>query len=195
MPTVPKTSVAKVVAAARRIVERNGLQALSMQAVAKAVRVQTPSLYKRVPDRAWLIRAVTREAMAEAKQMLVAAASTGSPVDDIQTMATAWRTYAHRFPHLYALFLASEVKLDTKEYASMAEPLLARAKEIVGKDEALPFARLLTAFTHGFISMELSGAFHLGGSVDDAFAYGLERILRGAGGKASRRPSRTSRRT
>ena len=166
-----------------------------MQAVAQTVRVHTPSLYKHVPGRAWLVHAVTREAMAEAKQVLVAAASTGSPVKDIQAMATAWRAYAHRFPNLYALFFAAEVELNAEEYAAMAEPLLAPVMEIVGENEALPFARLLTAFAHGFISMEFSGAFHLGGNVDDAFAYGLERILRGKGRKASRPPSRSSRQT
>jgi Tetracyclin repressor-like, C-terminal domain len=40
-------------------------------------------------------------------------------------------------------------------------------------------ARLLMAFLHGFVSMELAGAFRLGGSVDDAFAFALDAILAG----------------
>jgi hypothetical protein len=39
-------------------------------------------------------------------------------------------------------------------------------------------ARTLVAFTHGFAMMEGSSAFQLGGSVDEAFEFGLERVLR-----------------
>ncbi|HWE29097.1 MAG TPA: TetR-like C-terminal domain-containing protein [Polyangia bacterium] len=41
----------------------------------------------------------------------------------------------------------------------------------------MPTARVLTAFVHGFVSMELHGAFRLGGDVDEAFAQGLELLL------------------
>ncbi|UYO97661.1 hypothetical protein OED01_02760 [Microbacterium sp. M28] len=40
-------------------------------------------------------------------------------------------------------------------------------------------ARLFTAWATGFLQMELSGAFRLGGDVDRAFGYGLERIIAG----------------
>jgi hypothetical protein len=36
---------------------------------------------------------------------------------------------------------------------------------------------MVTAFAHGFVSMELTGAFRLGGDVDDAFRYGVDGLL------------------
>jgi len=41
----------------------------------------------------------------------------------------------------------------------------------------LPLARTLTAFLHGFISMELANAFRLGGNIEAAFRDGLDTIL------------------
>ena len=43
--------------------------------------------------------------------------------------------------------------------------------------DALPAARTIVAWTHGFISMELAGAFRLGGDVEQAWEFGLDRIL------------------
>ena len=37
----------------------------------------------------------------------------------------------------------------------------------------------MVAYAHGFVSMELAGAFRLGGNVDDAFDYGIDTLIRG----------------
>jgi hypothetical protein len=57
--------------------------------------------------------------------------------------------------------------------------VLRLSEDLVGRDAALDAARLITAWATGFIDMELSGAFRLGGDVDRAFEFGLERIERG----------------
>ena len=38
---------------------------------------------------------------------------------------------------------------------------------------------LFTAWATGFLQMELAGAFRLGGDVDEAFDYGLDRLIHG----------------
>ena len=35
----------------------------------------------------------------------------------------------------------------------------------------------MTAFAHGFVSMELTGAFRLGGDVDAAYRYGVDVLV------------------
>jgi hypothetical protein len=52
------------------------------------------------------------------------------------------------------------------------------SRQLAGEEEALEAARLVTAWATGFIGMELSGAFRLGGDVDRAFEYGLAHIRR-----------------
>lgn len=62
--------------------------------------------------------------------------------------------------------------------------MLRVAADLVGEDDALEAARLVTAWATGFLTMELSGAFRLGGDLDEAFEYGLARLavaLRPAG--------------
>ena len=49
--------------------------------------------------------------------------------------------------------------------------------DAVGPAEALEAARTLVAWAYGFVSMELADTFRLGGDVDAAFAYGVERLV------------------
>jgi hypothetical protein len=49
----------------------------------------------------------------------------------------------------------------------------------VGKAHALRAARTVTAFVHGYVTMETTGAFRLGGNVDRDFSRALDAVLRG----------------
>ena len=75
-----------------------------------------------------------------------------------------------------------------EQNALAVAPLLALTERLVGPEQALEAARLVTAFAHGFISMELSGAFRLGGDLDEAYRYGVDVLI---GALAARRASST----
>jgi AcrR family transcriptional regulator len=184
MPAPAKVSDAEVVAAARRIIERDGPAALSMLAVADDVGVRAPSLYKRFADRAALLAAVQRELFAELGHRLEIVAARPGPQLALEAMATTYRAFARAHPHLYALMFAADVPHDAagdEARRAAAQPILARLADWIGRERALPTARVLTAFLHGFVSMELQGAFRLGGDVDSAFALGLELLLSSVG--------------
>ncbi|WP_433133439.1 TetR-like C-terminal domain-containing protein [Micromonospora sp. CA-240977] len=50
------------------------------------------------------------------------------------------------------------------------------AGNLAGEAHALDAARTLTAWANGFISMELAGAFKLGGDIDKAYEFGIARL-------------------
>jgi len=180
MPAVAKTSERQIVTAARKLIAREGVAALSMQAVALAVGVQAPSLYKHVADRKALVHAVVLDVVAELQRLLEAAATTGEDESDLRAMAHQMRAYARKHPRLYALFFAAEgddAELPPTAYSRLVQLLLLRTGALAGARDALKAARLLVAFIHGFISMEGAGAFHMTGDLDEAYTYGVDRAI------------------
>ena len=171
MPTPERTTLPDIVAAGRELLEKGGPAGLTMQAVAERVGVRAPSLYKRVRDRDALVLLV---AEATAEELTSRLAASGL---DIADLARVYRAFAHEHPEgfrlLYSVDGASEA------LGRAADPILAATRALVGKAHALEAARLVVAWATGFISMELAGAFRLGGDVDEAFEYGLERLEAG----------------
>jgi AcrR family transcriptional regulator len=187
-PAPSRTSVDAIVAAARRILEADGLAAVTMRSVAEAVGVQGPSLYKRVPDRPALVRAVADGVVADLAGTLTLAAETGDPPTDLRSVATAYRDFVHRNPNGYRLLFADlpvGAAPDPAALAALADPIVRAMAALSGDRDALEGARTFVAWAHGFVSMELAGAFRLGGDLDAAYAFGIESILAGVRSRAS----------
>ena len=166
--------------AARELLEAGGLPAVTMGAVAERVGVRGPSLYKRFSSRDALLAAMAEDAFADQERLFSAAVRGDDPAADMRRVADAYRTYAHRHPAAYSLLFAAtspEARPAVSAGARAAAPVLALTERLVGPERALEAARLLTAFAHGFVSMELSGAFRLGGDVEAAYRYGVATLI------------------
>lgn len=188
MPAPERTSTDAIVAAGRAILEESGPASLTMQAVATRVGVRAPSLYKRVRDRDALLTAVAEAAIDELGSRLADTdTGTGTGTDsgtdtdkagtDLTNLAEVYRAFAHEHPESFRLMFTASAPVDALHRAS--EPVLRAAAALVGDADALDAARLFTAWATGFLQMELSGAFRLGGDVSRAFDYGLRRLLAG----------------
>lgn len=174
VPTPSRTSIEAITAAGGAILEDRGLAGLTMQAVAQAVGVKAPSLYKHVADRDALVGLITDSAA-----LGLAAQLTGG--DGLPGLARGLRAWAKDHPESYRLVFSG---LGSAEVAAAAgAPVLAAARELVGEQDALSAARLITAWATGFISMELAGAFQMGGDVDDAFDFALDRLTAALSGR------------
>jgi AcrR family transcriptional regulator len=179
-PARARTSLPDIVAAGRALLEAGGLDAVTMQAVAERVGVRAPSLYKHVRDRAALIAAIADTALDELAGIMAPLAVDPDPAAGMRSAATAFRAFAHEHPRTYEILFANlpdSARGSPERNAAAAAPVLSLAARMVGPERALEAARLVTAFAHGFISMELAGAFRLGGDVDAAYRYGVDVLV------------------
>ena len=175
-PARARTSTTELVAAGREILEARGLDAVTMHAVGERVGVRGPSLYKRFPSRAALISAIGAAALDDLGRRIEPLSAGPDPAAGLRSIAAAFRAFAHANPRSYELLfmnLPDDARPPADRNALASAPVLALAERLVGPDRALDAARLVTAFAHGFISMELAGAFRLGGDVDAAYRYGV----------------------
>ena len=198
-PARAKTTDEAILDAAARILETGGLDALTMQAVAAEVGVRAPSLYKRVRDRAALVQGVQESASAELGAALRDVAKGKDPRADLLAMADTFRAFAHRRSGAYGLLFAAlpdDMRVAPETNQAAVAPVItaiaalqtrgaknkhggrgAKTGAKAAGDPPLEAARLFVAFAHGFVSMELAGAFRLGGDVDRAWRTGVATIV------------------
>lgn len=179
MPAPARTSLDEIVAAGRDLVHSDGLDGLTMGAVATAVGIRAPSLYKHVPSRGELIRLIAETVVDELGASLESAIDGEDPERDLEALAHAFRNFARSRPELYRMVfspLPEEWRPRRGVLAAASEPVLRTVRALAGPEQALDGARLVTAWVHGFMTMELTGAFRLDGDVDRAFSFGVEKI-------------------
>jgi len=167
MPTPSRTSLDAITAAGGDVLDTRGLPGLTMQAVAQAVGVKPPSLYKHVADRDALVGLVADAAATDLATHLAGH-------DGLAGLARSLRAWATAHPERFRLVFSGQGSPEVA--AAAGAPLLKAARDLVGPADKLSAARLVTAWATGFISMELAGAFQLGGDVDEAFEYGIGRL-------------------
>ena len=159
--------------------EKEGLADLTMQAVAVRVGVRAPSLYKRVRNRDDLVRLVVEAIVRDLAERLDAVTAGGDARGDLRELCREFRAFAHAHPVGYRLIFAGASEASRPDVGSLATgaaSVLRIAAELAGPEEKLEAARMITAWAYGFVSMELAGAFNLGGDVERAFEYGIARL-------------------
>jgi len=183
-PARARTSRAAIVAAARDLLEADGLEAVTMATVAARVGVKPPSLYKHVRDRAALLAALATDTTEELGRVLAQVDDSPAEPPEIRlrALAGAFRDFARRSPRASAMLFADlgpGVHAPVEAAGLAVRPVIEVTTALVGPTAALPAARVLTAFAYGFTSMESAGAFRLGGDVDEAFRLGISTLAEG----------------
>ena len=165
-PAPPRSSrVDDVVAAARRVLDRDGPAGLTMRSVAEELGIKAPSLYKHVADKAAIELELVAAALAEIGEALHAALSEGGTVADL---LAAYRREARRRPNLYRLATAGPLPREQlppglEDWAGA--PFLT----VTGEPHR---AQALWSFAHGMVILELDGRFPPGSDLDRTWAEG-----------------------
>lgn len=156
----------EIVAAARGILERDGRDGLTMRAVADAVGIRAPSLYKHLPN-----KAAIEAALAVAYLEELAAAADG---DDLPALLRAYRDHALANPALYVLTTTQPLPRDRLP-VDVEDRAAAALHRATGDPDR---ARAAWAFAHGMVVLELAGRFPDGADLDAAWAAGAAAFAR-----------------
>ncbi len=177
---------ADVLAAALTIVDDEGLDALSLTAVAAALDVQPPSLYSHVDGLHGLLDSLAVDVTAEFGETLRDSVIGISGDDAVVAFAHAYRNWATRNPGRYELSLR-RIDPDEKRIAGRgAIQTMDRVLAAYGlsKGEATSAGRSLRAALHGFATLEAADS--LGrGSNDESFDYMVRLFIDGVRANAS----------
>jgi AcrR family transcriptional regulator len=176
-------SRAAVVGAAADLVDAQGLDAVTLAAVAAAVGVRTPSLYNHVGGLDDLRRGVALTALRELGDALRDAAVGRAGDDALTALAHAYRAYARDHPGRYAATQRAPAAADAELAAAGAravDALLAvlRGYGLAG-DEAIHAARAVRSALHGFVSLEAGGGFGIPVALDESFDRMIQALAHG----------------
>ena len=172
MPRAGLTTL-RVVQEAEEVADANGLENLTLAAVASRLGVQVPSLYKHVASMDALQRLVAIRARAEIGNVLARATAGKAGRDALVGLSHAYRDWAKAHPGRYAAHLrasdAGDVEHTEATTATLEVVYSALSSYGLTGDDQINAVRLLRAHLHGFVALELADGFGFPQDIDDSF--------------------------
>jgi AcrR family transcriptional regulator len=166
---------AQIVAAARRLLEEQGPEALSMRNVAAEIGIRAPSLYEHVADKRALESRIITAGLQEQGVALTAAVAASGPDDETLTViAQTWRRWALAHPHVYRLIYVRDLDRSDPDVADAELAAGKPLRDLCGGDVGA--ARVIWAFAHGMVNLELSDRFPPGTDVEELWTRGLAEL-------------------
>jgi AcrR family transcriptional regulator len=157
----------EIVTVARRLLEAEGPEALTMRHLADTMGIRAPSLYKHLPHKTALETAIIIDGFEQAANAFEAA--TRDAAEPLTAFVAAYRAFASAHPHVYRLMTERPLPR-----AQMPPGLEARAAAPLLRATASPArARAAWAFIHGMIMLELNERLADDGVTEDAWRGGI----------------------
>lgn len=158
-----KLSRDTVVNAALSFLDREGWDALTINALALQLGTKGPSLYNHLDSLQDLRRSVRMRVIDDIIAMLNSAGAGRSRDDAVVAMAGAYRSYAHHHPGRYSAFTRMPFGGDDPEFTAAtraaAAPVIAvLASYGLDGEEAFHVALEFWSGMHGFVLLEMTGA-------------------------------------
>lgn len=168
-----------VTALGLEVLDEGGPEALTLRSVAARAGVAAPSLYKHVQNLEHLRDLMTVAALDEACAEIGAAVMGRAGREALEAFLYAYRGYALRRPHRWALIEHSSS--EDPAVAASAGRLVEIAYAVVrgfglSEDERVDAVRALRAAVGGFIGLERAGGYRMARDLEASFQF-LVRIL------------------
>ncbi|MCB0995001.1 MAG: WHG domain-containing protein [Acidimicrobiales bacterium] len=170
----------RVIEAAERVVDRDGWDGLTMTVLARELAIRTPSLYNHVDGLDAVRALLQRRVLTQLGTELRDAALGRSREDGLRTLAHVYRDFARRHPGRYTALSRQMPEEATGEAEAHALEALAAILRSFGLSDAEQQDALVPLWStvHGFVTLELNGAFPPGTDAEAAYERTLDGVLR-----------------
>lgn len=178
-----KLSRDAIVNAALTFLDREGWDALTINALATQLGTKGPSLYNHVDSLEDLRRTVRMRVVGDIIGMLNTVGDGRTRDDAVVSMASAYRSYAHHHPGRYSAFTRMPLGGDDPEYTeatrAAAGPVIAVLGSYGLDGESAFYAALeFWSAMHGFVLLEMTGVMN-GVDTDAVFTDMVVRLAAG----------------
>jgi AcrR family transcriptional regulator len=151
-----------IIHAALTFLDREGWDALTINALAIQLGTKGPSLYNHVDSLEDLRRTVRMHVIDDILQMLSAVGQGRTRDDAVMAMASAYRSYAHHHPGRYSAFTRMPLAGDDPAFTAAAHAAAAPVIEVLASygldgEDAYYASLEFWAALHGFVLLEMTG--------------------------------------
>jgi AcrR family transcriptional regulator len=172
-----------IVNAALTFLDREGWDALTINALATQLGTKGPSLYNHLHSLEDLRRTVRMRVVGDIIEMLNTVGEGRTRDDAVMVMASAYRSYAHHHPGRYSAFTRMPLGGDDPEFTeatrAAAAPVIAvLASYGLDGEDAFYAALEFWSAMHGFVLLEMTGAMN-GIDTDAVFTNMVMRLASG----------------
>ena len=183
-PYPVQTDSKTIIKTARKLIECDGIEHLSLAKLAKEVGIKAPSLYNHIDSKHSLLHAVIEDTYNQLFEAYDdALQNSGSDAEEkLLALMDIHYQFAHANPNAYALAYSAA----DPQHLNDADMLLRQAlrvqeiiMEITGEANSLTAVRGLLALAHGFVMLELNGQFRRAGDLQQALRDAVRAYLRG----------------
>ncbi|AGB21398.1 transcriptional regulator [Mycobacterium sp. JS623] len=178
-----KLSRDSIVNAALTFLDREGWDALTINALATQLGTKGPSLYNHVQSLEDLRRTVRMRVVGDIIEMLTTVGEGRTRDDAVTVMASAYRSYAHHHPGRYSAFTRMPLGGDDPEFTNATRAAAAPVISVLASygldgDAAFYAALEFWSAMHGFVLLEMTGAMN-GIDTDAVFTDMVMRLATG----------------
>ena len=178
-----KLSRDSIVNAALTFLDREGWDALTINALATQLGTKGPSLYNHVQSLEDLRRTVRMRVVGDIIELLNTVGEGRTRDDAVTVMASAYRSYAHHHPGRYSAFTRMPLGGDDPEFTEATRAAAAPVISVLASygldgDNAFYAALEFWSAMHGFVLLEMTGAMN-GIDTDAVFTDMVMRLATG----------------
>lgn len=163
--------------------EAGDINAVSLTALARGLKIRPPSLYNHIAGQEDLHSGMAEFALAKLINHLRQASLGLVGKEAIEAIAYAYRQFVHAHPGIYPLTVrapeAGEIGLLARSQELVHMMMLIMASDGLQGDDAIHAIRGLRAILHGFTSLEALGGYKMALDREESFNHLVNTYLKG----------------